>query len=86
MQYATAIMMRIAPGETMFKRFIQDQNRYPITRKKGAEGGIRTHESRGDTGLANLRLTRLGYLDFPFWLDLWLFNSSVSCLCAKKSC
>ena len=50
-----------------------------------AEGGIRTHESRGDTGLANLRLTRLGYLDFSICLDLWLFNSSVS-FPAEKSC
>lgn|GEM_PF-1444776 len=30
---------------------------------KSAEGGIRTLESRRDTGLANLRHTRLGYLD-----------------------
>ena len=31
--------------------------------KSSAEGGIRTLESRRDTGLANLRHTRLGYLD-----------------------
>jgi hypothetical protein len=29
-----------------------------------AEGGIRTHDPRSGTGLANLRPTRLGDLDF----------------------
>lgn len=36
-----------------------------------AEGGIRTHDPRRGTGLANLRLTRLGNLDLPHALALW---------------
>ena len=35
-----------------------------ILRKISAEGGIRTHDPRSGTGLANLRHTRLGDLDF----------------------
>ena len=35
-------------------------NQKPIS---SAEGGIRTHDPRGGTGLANLRPTRLGDLD-----------------------
>ena len=36
-----------------------------LYRQENAEGGIRTHDLRGRTGLANLRLTRLGNLDLP---------------------
>jgi hypothetical protein len=36
-----------------------------------AEGGIRTHDPRSGTGLANLRPTRLGDLDFSH--RTWFF-------------